>query len=66
MADEMTLQAIADYSNVSREAIRQEINAILKKVKNRLELMQIFNYSDIGMVDAIVDGLRAGNRPRND
>jgi len=66
MADEMNMQEIGDCMDLTRERVRQIIKATLSKVKRRLRLRGITQYSDIALGDAIVEGIRAGNRPRND
>lgn len=66
MADEMSLQEIADVLGCSRQNVEQRLRKIFRKFQKRLRLKGIYQYSDIALGDAVVDGLRAGNRPRND
>jgi len=66
MADEMTMQAIADQLGCSRQNIDQVIKKVFAKIRRRLRSMQINSYADLSISDALVDGIRAGNRPRTD
>lgn len=66
MADEMSLQQIADVLGCSRQNVEEKLRGIFRKFKNKLKSKGIYQYSDIAISDAVVEGLRAGNRPRND
>lgn len=58
MADEMTLQEIADQIGCSRQRVEQIIKRAFMKVRKRLRAMGVTGYSDLSIGDYLVDGLR--------
>lgn len=63
MADEMTLQEIADQFDCSRQNIEQILRGIFRKVRRKLRNRGIHTYSDIAVEGLIGEAIRTEKRP---
>lgn len=63
MADEMTLQEIADEMKISRERVRQIIERAFIRIRKRLRAMGVNGYSDISIEEALSQAFKSGKRP---
>jgi DNA-directed RNA polymerase sigma subunit (sigma70/sigma32) len=64
MADEMTLQAIADQMGFSRQRAEQIIRGALGKFKRAMYKRGITEFAHLSIDDVPVAGVRSGKRPR--